>query len=306
MVAAMFKKAFTLIELLVVIAIIAILAAILFPVFAQAKAAAKDTQTLSGAKQLGLAVLQYAGDNDDVLPLAATYQPLVVGYPDTTWIETVQPYVKSLAMMHHPKYPSFNDGDVAGFGYRRQNWGVPLRAASRTDSITPANDKYFLVTDQNITGGIPGIYMDGAFGLGVTTGVNGTRQSAPSLSQSSVENISENVMMSESTRWDMMFGNSGRASVGLYGGCPGFNTGDPARVCLFGSPYAIWSGPNATKNARVTAVLATAPGYYPNGLSTYVALDGSAHQGDWLNDMMGFVQRGDGKFVSTHFWVGAR
>ena len=62
------KKAFTLIELLVVIAIIAILAAILFPVFAQAKLAAKKTVDLSNMKQIGLAVVMYAGDYDDVPP----------------------------------------------------------------------------------------------------------------------------------------------------------------------------------------------------------------------------------------------
>ncbi|HSI73963.1 MAG TPA: prepilin-type N-terminal cleavage/methylation domain-containing protein [Fimbriimonas sp.] len=62
------RRAFTLIELLVVIAIIAILAAILFPVFAQAKDAAKKTQCVSNTKQVGLAALMYAGDNEDVLP----------------------------------------------------------------------------------------------------------------------------------------------------------------------------------------------------------------------------------------------
>jgi len=62
------KRAFTLIELLVVIAIIAILAAILFPVFAQAKAAAKQTQNLSNMKQLGTAAHLYAGDYDDMIP----------------------------------------------------------------------------------------------------------------------------------------------------------------------------------------------------------------------------------------------
>lgn len=61
------KRAFTLIELLVVIAIIAILAAILFPVFAQAKAAAKKTQDLSNLKQIGTATMLYVGDYDDVL-----------------------------------------------------------------------------------------------------------------------------------------------------------------------------------------------------------------------------------------------
>jgi len=59
------KKAFTLIELLVVIAIIAILAAILFPVFAQAKAAAKKTAAMSNAKQIGIAMKMYNGDYDD-------------------------------------------------------------------------------------------------------------------------------------------------------------------------------------------------------------------------------------------------
>ncbi|MEZ0327747.1 MAG: type II secretion system protein [Fimbriimonas sp.] len=62
------SRGFTLIELLVVIAIIAILAAILFPVFAQAKAAAKSTSTLSNIKQLGTAVIMYAGDFEDRTP----------------------------------------------------------------------------------------------------------------------------------------------------------------------------------------------------------------------------------------------
>lgn len=59
------RRGFTLIELLVVIAIIAILAAILFPVFAQAKQAAKKTQQISNLKQVGLAIIMYAGDYDD-------------------------------------------------------------------------------------------------------------------------------------------------------------------------------------------------------------------------------------------------
>jgi prepilin-type N-terminal cleavage/methylation domain-containing protein/prepilin-type processing-associated H-X9-DG protein len=62
------RKAFTLIELLVVIAIIAILAAILFPVFAQAKLSAKKIKSLSNVKQLGTALQMYVGDNDDVTP----------------------------------------------------------------------------------------------------------------------------------------------------------------------------------------------------------------------------------------------
>jgi prepilin-type N-terminal cleavage/methylation domain-containing protein len=71
------RHAFTLIELLVVIAIIAILAAILFPVFAQARAQARKTTCLSNTKQLGLANLMYAQDYDETFPLGenADYCP---------------------------------------------------------------------------------------------------------------------------------------------------------------------------------------------------------------------------------------
>src|ERR1043166_4890534 len=65
----MMRKGFTLIELLVVIAIIAILAAILFPVFAQAREQARSTACLSNTKQIGLAVHMYAQDYDEAFPM---------------------------------------------------------------------------------------------------------------------------------------------------------------------------------------------------------------------------------------------
>jgi prepilin-type N-terminal cleavage/methylation domain-containing protein/prepilin-type processing-associated H-X9-DG protein len=85
-------RAFTLIELLVVIAIIAILAAILFPVFAQAREKARQISCLSNTKQLGLAFMMYVQDYDETFPFAQ-YSP--VDGSDGTWRNTIQPYVKN-------------------------------------------------------------------------------------------------------------------------------------------------------------------------------------------------------------------
>ncbi|MEQ1822681.1 MAG: prepilin-type N-terminal cleavage/methylation domain-containing protein [Fimbriimonadaceae bacterium] len=91
----MLRRAFTLIELLVVIAIIAILAAILFPVFARAKEAAKISRGLSQMRQLGISVMLYAGDADDYFVPASnrnTADPLNV---PLIWCPAVAPYVKN-------------------------------------------------------------------------------------------------------------------------------------------------------------------------------------------------------------------
>ncbi len=87
------NKAFTLIELLVVIAIIAILAAILFPVFAQAKTAAKKTQSLSNIKQIGTAVQMYLGDYDDNFPMSEYGGNGAVAH--IQWYTAVNPYIKN-------------------------------------------------------------------------------------------------------------------------------------------------------------------------------------------------------------------
>jgi prepilin-type N-terminal cleavage/methylation domain-containing protein/prepilin-type processing-associated H-X9-DG protein len=83
------KRAFTLIELLVVIAIIAILAAILFPVFAQAREKARAISCLSNVKQIGTGVMMYVQDYDETFPIAW-------GNPVGTWERQVEPYIKNL------------------------------------------------------------------------------------------------------------------------------------------------------------------------------------------------------------------
>ncbi len=80
------RRAFTLIELLVVISIIAILAAILFPVFAQAKASAKQAVCLSNMRQIGMATKLYLGDNDDNYFPVLRHEDMPGFAPQTTWI----------------------------------------------------------------------------------------------------------------------------------------------------------------------------------------------------------------------------
>ncbi|MBZ0212741.1 MAG: prepilin-type N-terminal cleavage/methylation domain-containing protein [Nitrospirae bacterium] len=117
----MVKRGFTLIELLVVIAIIAILAAMLFPVYAQAKESAKKTTNLSNVKQLGTGFAIYAADSDDLYPLGYSTRtdgtirwntihpipynwktsndgwetPTTQAQNQTYWANATQPYVKS-------------------------------------------------------------------------------------------------------------------------------------------------------------------------------------------------------------------
>ena len=92
------KSGFTLIELLVVIAIIAILAAILFPVFAKVREKARQTACASNLKQIGLAFMQYAQDNDEKLPGSDWY--------GMKWAGHIYPYVKSVGVFHCPDDPT--------------------------------------------------------------------------------------------------------------------------------------------------------------------------------------------------------
>lgn len=146
------KKAFTLIELLVVIAIIAILAAILFPVFAQAREKARAISCLSNMKQLGTGALMYSQDYDEaVLPANLRYTDPQLDamtvvpsagrpYWRRNWEYIIQPYVKNQRLMVCPSqgrvgadtgewrgqdWENARSGGVVGYGINdvMSNWG---------------------------------------------------------------------------------------------------------------------------------------------------------------------------------------
>jgi prepilin-type N-terminal cleavage/methylation domain-containing protein len=123
------RKAFTLIELLVVIAIIAILAAILFPVFAQAKRAAKGIAAVSNTKQLALAVIMYTNDYDDMWPLGEAWgeSNAVFGFSIghflgfSPWSYTCLPYIKTSNLYIDPLLGG-NDGYTPSPNLSQATW----------------------------------------------------------------------------------------------------------------------------------------------------------------------------------------
>jgi prepilin-type N-terminal cleavage/methylation domain-containing protein len=144
------NNAFTLIELLVVIAIIAILAAILFPVFAQAREQARKTSCLSNTKQLGLSIMMYVQDYDETYPMNA-WDGMAVGTADNdtgsanyitvdTWMWAIMPYIKNRQILACPSDPnpksgwSGYDGDPGNIGTcGYDGWGVPTPISYATN-----------------------------------------------------------------------------------------------------------------------------------------------------------------------------
>jgi len=118
-------RAFTLIELLVVIAIIAILAAILFPVFAQAREKARGISCLSNTKQISLGILMYTQDYDETYPYGFDADQFS-NWVGTSWVTNITPYIKSLQVFVCPDdkggpYPG--GGATAWLG-----WGISYAA----------------------------------------------------------------------------------------------------------------------------------------------------------------------------------
>ena len=163
------RSGFTLIELLVVIAIIAILAAILFPVFARAREKARQASCLSNVKELTLAIMMYTQDYDERLPGSYIY---VSG----TWPPRIWPYVMSgttsgrEGIFTCPSFPGpynfnppLNIGPAYlsyGYNFRHLNISYSLGGLALADVEKPANT--IIIADSG-----PGRYGDGTWGVGM-------------------------------------------------------------------------------------------------------------------------------------------
>lgn len=134
------RRGFTLIELLVVIAIIAILAAILFPVFARAREKARQTACLSNVKQMGLGVMMYVQDYDEFMPpyfSTGVRGPELPVLPGTTlyWMDILNPYVKNWQIFICPSggsYAGTNQAYVGSYGANYllwTHWGTAFRTS---------------------------------------------------------------------------------------------------------------------------------------------------------------------------------
>ncbi|RYG48311.1 prepilin-type N-terminal cleavage/methylation domain-containing protein [bacterium] len=210
-------RAFTLIELLVVIAIIAILAAILFPVFAQAKDAAKKTQSLSNVKQQGTASLIYANDSDDVfVPMAVENATDVRDY-ESSWIYMLQPYAKNTRLFFSPNAkgqkdpdpltaPNPKSGDIIFQYAMLPRWKV-------TAGVEPSASSMWR-TEFAFDGA--GALMDGVggyahseensyLGNNACHGMGADASVSPSKSQTSIARVAETALFFDARKWDYGF-----------------------------------------------------------------------------------------------------
>ena len=192
------RSAFTLIELLVVIAIISILAAILFPVFAQAKLAAKKTVSISNVKQMGLASALYWGDSDDVCyPFEYVNADSSLktngdgmGHYVFYWPVLLLPYTKSEQILIDP-LDTADDAALSFFG------------ASSKGRFDPANIFHYELIGANASYGLNyNTFSPQTIDPGPTNGYFG---GYGSVSMTSIGDSSNTVLLAESTMKDLQY-----------------------------------------------------------------------------------------------------
>jgi prepilin-type N-terminal cleavage/methylation domain-containing protein/prepilin-type processing-associated H-X9-DG protein len=186
---------FTLIELLIVIAILAILAALLFPVFAQARERARQTACANNLRQIGKAIELYAGDWEDTLPLCLGNLGFVGNFgpygSHSRWKLLIDPYLKNRSVWVCPSNPMADALDNSFLIYPNQK---PLSYASPPQSVFPWHPISYTGCEPLFIGKNDGQFTEGASPL-EDQGQEGWH--APPRSFSEIPNPSGNIMVYE-------------------------------------------------------------------------------------------------------------
>jgi prepilin-type N-terminal cleavage/methylation domain-containing protein/prepilin-type processing-associated H-X9-DG protein len=251
------RVGFTLIELLVVIAIIAILAAILFPVFAQARAKARAISCLSNMKQIGLGAIMYTQDYDEQFPQNRYRRVLADPTTTVTWREAIMPYIKN-GINRNVQGAQYANVDRALDGLFRCPDAPGIKAYQAPQTIFGAL--------QNLT--------------------NGTLAVAPAT-QSVINRVSEMVMIAEvGIDLSVLPENGGPQAYDILQQFPGFYTGNrwpptspndflgPNSICGDVDTASATSTAPSTCNARHNG--ATLPRYRHTGTGNFIFTDGHA------------------------------
>jgi prepilin-type N-terminal cleavage/methylation domain-containing protein len=277
-------KGFTLIELLVVIAIIAILAAILFPVFAHAKTAAKKTMMISNGKQHATAQLLYSTDADDLFSPVFGFHG---EWDSPSFMVLCLPYTKSIGVAMDPFTPATINSNPMVLNAQ---WGMPPRRnASNWCPQTPSDTSgcafgtYNSRTRDQITGGQRWIRegVGGVYGGGhpVNWMDYPYKDSFPSLSSTAVGRPAETILVAQAYHQDMMWAMDwnpdeafrywGDGAFNLFGNM-NMNTGPAFRIGASGQDAGVY--PTSVASLQT----------WPKGMNTMVFTDGHAKAFSYL------------------------
>jgi len=293
------RRAFTLIELLVVIAIIAILAAILFPVFAQAKVAAKKTSVLSNSKQFGTSQMLYATDADDLFSPAISYDDQ---WAMTSWAVLCQPYIKNVGLLMDPFTPAkLTDNPFI----LNAQWGMPTRRIASSICPTSANDLSSCamgVYNPNALTQITGGEKWGRDGIGGVNLAPGTwmwsssyyKGGTPSLSNTAIARPADTVLITQASQPDLMWHQDCNPDEAYrYWGDAAFNLyGDNNMTC----------GPmgrigETGQKAGVYPTSISEPSQFPEGINISVFTDGHSKAQKWKAMHSQTVSNGTVKYL---------